>query len=179
MWRPWILFGGLLLAVASPQATAASNLPVAELDLERYAGTWHEIARLPMFFQRKCVGDTTAIYTALPDGDIEVRNACRTRDGSRDESVGVARRVEGHPGALEVRFAPRWLSWAPGTWADYWVVALDPDYQWAVVGSPSKRYLWILSRSPRMDKSLFERLLGEAESRGYALDALVVTAPVD
>lgn len=158
---------------------ASSNLPVPELDLERYAGTWHEIARRPMFFQRNCVGDVTATYTALPDGDIEVRNACRTRDGGRDEAVGLARRVEGHPGALEVRFAPRWLSWVPGVWADYRVVALDPGYQWALVGSQSRRYLWILSREPRMGRALFERLLGEAEARGYALDDLVISAPVD
>lgn len=160
-------------------ATAASNLPVDDLDLERYAGTWHEIARLPMFFQRKCVGDVTATYTRLPDGNIEVRNACRTRDGGRDEATGLARPVDGHPGALEVRFAPGWLSWVPGVWADYRVIALDPDYQWAVVGSASRRYLWILSRTPRMDQALFERLLGEAEARGYALADLVVSAPVD
>jgi apolipoprotein D and lipocalin family protein len=179
MWRQWMLAGLLAASLAGNPAQAARNAPVAELDLARYAGTWHEIAHLPMFFQRNCVGDITATYTPLPDGGLEVRNACRTRTGGRDEATGLARAVDGQPGALQVRFVPGWLAWVPGVWADYWVVALDPDYQWALVGSPTRRYLWILSRSPRMDKALFERLVGEAEARGYPTRDLVLAAPVD
>lgn len=176
----WLSFACLLaIAVVHAQDRGIANAPVPALDLGRYAGKWHEIAHLPMFFQRQCVGDITAEYTPLEDDSIEVRNGCRTKDGSRDEAVGVARPVEGSPGALEVRFAPRWLSWFPGVWADYWVVDLDPDYRWAVVGSPGRKYLWILSREPRMDKALFERLVGDADARGYAVDDLVVAADVD
>ena len=165
-------------STANAQA-AAVNRPVDQLDLQRYTGTWHEIAHLPMFFQRQCVDRITATYTKLPDGNIEVRNACRTRNGAMDESVGVARPVEGSPGALQVRFAPRWLSWLPMVWADYWVVDLDPGYQWAVVGGPSRKYLWILSREPRMDRATFDRLTRRAADRGYSIEKLVMAAPVE
>ena len=96
-----------------------------------------------------------------------------------DESTGVARPVEGLDGALQVRFAPEWLSWVPMVWADYWVIDLDPDYQWAVVGGPSKKYLWILSRRPAMDQALFTRLKDATRRRGYPVDDLVMAAPLD
>ena len=104
------------LPAALPSASA--NAPVEVLDLDRYAGRWHEVARLPMFFQRNCIGDTTATYTRQGDGTIEVRNACRTEDGMI-EATGVARSAgDGDGGALEVRFAPGWLRWLPMVWAD-------------------------------------------------------------
>lgn len=160
-------------------AAALANAPVPEVDLNRYAGTWHEIAHLPMFFQRHCVGDITAQYTLQPDGKVGVRNACRTRDGSMDASEGVARPVPGKPGALQVRFAPDWLSWLPMVWADYWVVELDPDYRWAVVGGPSTKYLWVLSREPSMERTLFEQIRDRARERGYPVDKLVMAAPLE
>jgi apolipoprotein D and lipocalin family protein len=179
------LLATLLLASASVPAVHAAvpsarsveapleNAPVATLDLDRYAGRWHEIAHLPMFFQRQCVGDITATYTRQPDGRIEVRNACRTTSGERDESVGVARAVPGTPGALKVRFAPAWLGWVPGIWADYWVVDLDPAYRWAVVGGPSRKYLWVLSREPVMSQATFDGIRARAARRGYPVRDLL------
>ena len=110
------IFMGLLLAMA-PVAAEPSlpNEPVARLDLPRYLGTWHEIAHLPMFFQRQCKDTITATYRMRQDGAVEVHNACRTRDGSMDAAVGVAR-LTGRPGALQVRFAPGWLAWLPWVW---------------------------------------------------------------
>lgn len=174
-----ILASTLSMAFVPGAQAADVNRPVGQLDLQRYAGTWHEIAHLPMFFQRQCVDRITATYSPLPDGNIEVRNACRTRRGSMSESVGVARPVAGSPGALQVRFAPGWLSWLPMVWADYWVVDLDPEYQWAVVGGPSRKYLWILSREPRMARATFEQLVQRAEMRGYPTGKLVMAAPLD
>lgn len=168
-----------MVVVPDSAQAAASNRPVPQLDLERYVGTWHEIAHLPMFFQRHCVDRITANYTRKPDGTVEVRNACATRNGAMDQSVGVARPVPGQPGALEVRFAPRWLSWLPMVWADYWVVDLDPEYRWAVVGGPSRKYLWILSREPRMARATFERITSRAAALGYPVDRLVMAAPVE
>ncbi|MCZ8063043.1 lipocalin family protein [Silanimonas sp.] len=158
------------LPAALPDGTP--NTPVPSLDLDRYAGRWHEVARLPMFFQRKCIGDTTATYTSRADGSIEVRNACRTEDGMI-ESTGAARRA-GDGGALEVRFAPGWLGWVPMVWADYWVVDLDPGYGWAVVGGPKQGAMWILSRETTLDPALFERIRQRAEARGYRLAELVI-----
>lgn len=169
------LFAALLMLIAplASASTPGSNQPVPQLDLQRYSGEWHEVARLPMFFQRKCIGDVTARYTPQPDGRIEVRNACRTKDGSRDESIGVAKPVVGKPGQLKVRFAPGWLSWAPFVWADYWVIALDPDYRWALVGGPDKKYLWILSREPNMEPALLDKLISDAAAAGYPTDKLI------
>ena len=101
----------VLVALAMPaRGQEQVNVPVEQLDLQRYAGQWHEIAHLPMFWQRDCVGDITATYTPNPDGTVGVRNACRVKDGTTDVSEGVARPVDGKPGALEVRFAPEWLA---------------------------------------------------------------------
>lgn len=175
---------GFLLAVCLlPCASAASGREAAvysvpQLDISRYAGQWHEIARLPMYFQRHCVADATAHYTLRDDGLVGVRNACRNRDGEMETADGIARRVAGHPGRLQVRFAPEWLAWAPFVWADYWVIDLDPGYQWAVVGGPDRKYLWILSRTPSMERGLLERIKARAEGAGYRLDTLQLSAPV-
>jgi apolipoprotein D and lipocalin family protein len=101
-------------------------------------------------------------------------------DGNIDSVEGVARPAgDGPSGALKVRFAPAWLGWLPWVWADYWVVEIDPGYQWAVVGSPSRKYLWILSRSPTMSKAQFEAIGERASQRGYPVQKLVMTAPLD
>ena len=168
----------LAMAMASTPI-AIGNAPVADLDLARYTGKWHEIAHLPMYFQRNCINDITATYTVLPDGTVRVDNACRNAEGTMDRSVGVAKTVPGQPGALKVRFAPSWLTWLPMVWADYWVIEKDPDYQWAVVGGPSRKYLWVLSRSPTMKREQFERIKADAKKRGYPVQKLVMAAPLD
>jgi apolipoprotein D and lipocalin family protein len=144
---------------------------VAPVDLQRYAGLWHEQARLPNRFQKQCSGAVTATYTPQPDGTLEVRNRCILGDGSFDESVGVARTVPviGQPGAgrLEVRFAPAWLGWLPMAWGAYWILKLDRDYQVALVGTPDREYLWVLSRMPRLDDALLQAELDYARSLGF------------
>lgn len=166
------------LAATVAQSTPA-NAPVAALDLHRYAGQWHEIAHVPMFFQRQCVDRITATYTLNSDGTIAVHNACRTKKGTMDASDGVAKPVAGQPGALKVRFAPRILTWLSWVWADYWVVDIDPDYQWAVVGGPSRKYLWVLSRTPTMKATVFKQIRERARERGYPVDKLVMAAALD
>lgn len=161
---------------AGAQPGTLPNVAVPTLDLQRYAGQWHEIARLPLFFQRKCVANTTATYTPSVDGTLQVRNSCDTKQGGRLEVVGAARPVAGYPGRLQVRFAPSWLAWAPMIWADYWVVDLDPDYRWAVVGGPSRKNLWILSRTPTMSRAQYDAIRSRAARRGYQVDALVLPA---
>jgi apolipoprotein D and lipocalin family protein len=167
-----------LIAALASSPPAVANVPVPELDLARYLGQWHEVAHLPMFFQRKCVDRTTATYTLQENGRIRVHNACRTRDGKMLSAIGEARRVPGLPAALQVRFAPRLLGWLPMVWADYWVIDLDPDYRWAVVGGPSRKYLWILSRDPTMDRALFDQIKARAAQRGYPVEKLVLTATI-
>lgn len=168
----------------TPPAHAGSTQParagsyddvrtVARVDLDRYAGAWFEIARFPNRFQEKCAGDVQARYARRPDGRIDVVNVCRLADGSIDEARGVARVVDERTSAkLKVRFAPAFLSFLPMVWGDYWVIALDPAYQWAVVGEPERRYLWMLARTPTVPADLFARMRQAAERQGYRLDAL-------
>lgn len=167
-----MLLSAPALAIAKPPLQA-----VPELDLARYAGTWHEIARLPMYFERKCARDITATYTPREDGTITVRNACVKADGVNMVSEGVARKTGADPAKLEVRFAPGWLSALPFVWADYWVIAVDTDYRWAIVGEPGREYLWILSREPALDAKTFEDLKGRARMMGYDLAELIVVSP--
>ena len=113
-------------AVDVARTAIGANRPIHWLDLKRFLGNWYEIARLPTRFERDCGDSATATYTRNPDGTIAVRNTCRTLDGSFDEANGIARPTE-VAGALEVSFAPRWMSWLPFAWAHYWVIDLDPS----------------------------------------------------
>lgn len=156
---------------------------VAPVDLKRYAGMWHEQARLPNRFQKKCTGPVTANYTPLEDGSVEVRNRCVLADGNFEESVGSARvvPVAGQPGAgrLQVRFAPEWLSWLPIVWGDYWILKLDRDYQVALVGTPNREYLWVLSRAPRLDAATLDAELEYARTLGFDVDKVVRTGDAE
>ena len=172
--RPCLLLILTLACAAARAQDALPNQPVPALDIQRYAGEWHEIAHLPMFFQRKCVANITATYTPRADGTVGVRNACDNQDGERMVSEGTARPVAGKPGQLEVRFAPDWLAWAPVVWADYWVLEVDPAYRWAVVGGPDRKYLWVLSRTPTMASAEFDGIRERAAARGYPVGKLVL-----
>jgi len=153
----------LLPAQAETQAVS-----VAEVDLARYAGKWYEIASFPMYFQRNCLGDTTAEYALTPDGDVSVTNRCRTAEGF-DEARGTATVVEGSRNArLKVSFFWPFRS-------DYWVFGLDADYRWAVVGNPNRKYLWVLSRTPQMPRELLDAALKAASAQAFDLNQLNYT----
>ncbi len=163
-------------ADGAPLMRAALQV-VAPVDFKRYAGLWHEQARLPNRFQKQCTGAVTAEYTPLDDGTLGVRNRCILADGRVDESIGAARAVTvpDQPGAgrLEVRFAPAWLSWLPAVWGDYWILRLDRDYQVALVGTPNREYLWVLSRAPLLDQAALAAELDYARSLGFDVDRMI------
>jgi len=150
---------------------------VPEVDLARYAGHWYEIARLPNRFQKRCAGDVTATYTLQPSGHISVLNRCRLGNGEQIQATGVARGAgRGQPNSiLKVRFAPAFLSFIPQAWGDYQVIALSSDYTHALVGDPTREYLWILSRSPQMDDATYDRLVEEARAQGFDVSRLQKT----
>jgi apolipoprotein D and lipocalin family protein len=165
-------FRSIALALAFCATPALADPPpvqtVPAVDLARYAGRWYEIAAFPMFFQRQCVGDTTAEYALRPDGDISVVNRCRTEDGF-DEATARAWAVEGGGNArLKVSFFWPFR-------ADYWVIGLDPDYRWAVVGNPGRKYLWILARTSKLPQEQLEAALASARAQGYDLAPLRYT----
>ena len=152
---------------------------VAPVDFKRYAGLWHEQARLPNRFEKQCTGPVSAEYTLRADGQVEVVNRCVRADGQIDQADGVARtvRVAGQPGAgrLKVRFAPSWLGWLPFAWGDYWILKLDRDYEVALVGTPDRDYLWLLSRAPQMGEDAITTELEYARTLGFDVDKAVRT----
>ena len=150
---------------------------VPTVDYERYAGKWYEIARLPNRFEQRCATDVTATYVPRTDGRIAVINRCLRADGRIQEANGIARRVDGQPtSVLQVRFAPALLSFLPFVWGDYQVIDLGPDYDYAVVGAPSRAYLWILARQPVLRPDLYAHATDAARTQGFDVSRLVTTA---
>jgi apolipoprotein D and lipocalin family protein len=166
----------IALPVSSMSASSTPLAVVPSVDYARYSGTWFEIARLPNRFQAMCAGDVTAVYVPRPDGRIGVTNRCRESSGRIREAAGVARRVDDEPSSvLKVRFAPAILGFLPMVWGDYQVLALAQDYDYAMVGSPNRSYLWVLSRTPTIDPQVYRELVANAQSQGFEVSALVET----
>jgi apolipoprotein D and lipocalin family protein len=166
---------GLFVAPSlAAQASAAAVQSVPSVDLARYAGRWHEVARLPNAFEKACDRNTTADYELLADGTIRVVNSCVRKDGGVMRAEGRARLADPHGSAsrLKVRFAPAWLSFIPMVWGDYWVLELTPDYGAALVGDPSRKYLWILARTPNPDEATYQQLVSTAAAQGFDVKRL-------
>jgi apolipoprotein D and lipocalin family protein len=175
------ILGLLLICLGSSQAIAQQGdqavKTIATLDVPRYLGTWYEIAKFPNWFQKKCVGNTKAVYTAKADGNLRVLNSCKTSSGEISEAEGLARQIGGKDSPkLEVRFAPEWLSFLPLVWGDYWVIDLDPQYQVAAVSDPKREYLWVLSRTPQLDPKAYEDLLQRLKQQQFDIQKLELTA---
>jgi apolipoprotein D and lipocalin family protein len=167
----------LALLALGACATAPQRPPVqtvAAVDLERYLGTWYEIARIPNSFQdgsgRRCVA-TTASYALRPDGQVAVTNRCLdAAEGNREvTATGTAYAVPGSNNA-KLRVSFFWPFYG-----DYWVIGLDPFYRWAVVGAPDREYLWVLSRRPEMPAGHYAQAVGAAAAQGFDLSRLQPT----
>ena len=156
----------LLAACAAPPGPP---LPTVErVELDRYVGRWYEVAALPNRFQSQCVADTQARYRATGE-DIEVVNRCRRADGSVDGITGVAK-IVADSGNAKLR-----VSFFRPFYGDYWVLALGPDYRWALVGEPRRQFGWVLSRTPLLAPADLEAALARAKALGYARTAFKPT----
>ena len=167
-----------VLSVLMPMACMAGSQvkSISDFDVSRYMGSWYEIAKLPNWFQRKCVQGTQARYKVLGPAQIEVNNKCITASGEEIQAIGLARpNGSGLPAQLEVRFAPEWTAWLPMVWGAYWVLDLDADYQLAAVGDPSKSYLWILSRTPVVSAERYDAVLQRLKVMGFDISKLEKT----
>ncbi len=143
---------------------------VQSVDLSRYVGRWYEIARLPNGFQKKCADMVTANYAMRADGKIEVINRCRKSSGEYTTATGTAKIVDKETNAkLKVTFF-----WP--FYGNYWILDLGPNYEYAVVGEPGRKYLWILSRSPQMDEALYQQLLQKMAARGFKTEMMIRTS---
>lgn len=169
--RNIVILAGLI-GVGAGLAMAAAEPPletVPHMDLDRYIGRWYEIARYPNKFERKCDHDVTAEYSKKENGDIRVVNACISPNGKMDRSVGTAKVVDASTNAkLKVAFL-----WP--FFGKYWVIELGQNYEYAVVGEPSRDYLWILSRTPAMPDATYEKILNRLPACGYDPEKLLRT----
>jgi len=150
------------------------DLPTVDsVDLSRYSGRWYEIARLPNIFEKADMTNITADYDLLPSGLVSVCNSCRKGNGRESEISGVARPLDGTNTKLEVAFAPALLRFLPFVWGNYWILDLDSEYQWSLVGEPTRKYMWILGRQPDMDEDVFRTICSSAQDKGYDITDLM------
>lgn len=154
-------FASLLTACSTFNQSEQAPMPVvANVDVARYLGTWHQIAWIPNRFQSDCVTDTQATYT-LNGQDLRVHNQCKDATGKTIDATGVAKIVEGSNNAkLRVSFFRPF-------YGNYWVLALDPEYKWVLVGEPKRQYGWVLARDGQLDAAVLSQILDRAVALGY------------
>ena len=171
-----LAIGTTLFTGFASNAQAQTVQSVPAVDLKQYSGTWYEIASFPSFFQREdCVG-TSATYTLNTDGSIKVWNQCYypgNQGGWKLDRIEGRATVANAPQNSQLK-----VSFAGPFAGDYWVIDLDDNYQYAVVGTPSRNYLWILSRDPQMDPGTYASLLEKARAQGFDTNRLSRTPSV-
>jgi apolipoprotein D and lipocalin family protein len=147
---------------------------VPKVELPRYMGKWHEVARLPMFFQRGCV-ESTAEYAITDDGSVAVVNRA-LKNGKPKEVKGTATVVDARTnGVLEVRFDEWFSIFIPrARQGNYFIVWLAPDYSAAAVGTPDRKCLWILARTPGVPKTAYDRIVAHCRELGFPVENLIV-----
>ena len=172
-WLVLALLSGLLGGCAGMESKEELST-VASVDLNRYAGTWYEIARLPMWFQRHCV-DSKAVYRVRSDGRIGVHNECVTDGGGLAMADGVATVVDTKTNARLAVVFDNWFARLSGSSREgnYWILDLDPEYRTVLVGTPDRRYLWILARAPEIDEVTYGKLVHLARGFGYPVEQLI------
>lgn len=164
-----LLLGGCATIFSKhPVGNAAVPQPAKSVELQRYLGKWYELARYEQGFQKDCDG-VTAEYALRDDGKISVLNKCRKPDGKLDDANGTAKIVDPATNAkLKVSFFGPF-------YGDYWVLDHADDYSWSIVGEPSGRYLWILSRNPTPGQAQLDALIARARALGYDTSMLRIT----
>ena len=149
-----------------PKVYLTAPSTVEQVDLPRFMGRWYEIARLPYFTERRCVDNVVADYRLGEDGMVYVSNRCRYRDGRISEAKGVARVLDyGRNARLQISF--RMLYGVYVFWDDYWIIALGADYDYALIGQPTKTRAWVLARDPLASDALVDSWLREFGDKGF------------
>ena len=172
-WRlAKIALGGALLtglAVGTYVYAQPKPLPtVDKVELDKYLGVWYEVARKPIFLEKKCTNNVTAVYTLNENGNIVVENRCYDRRGQQQQSFGEAFVVNApFNSKWKVSFLPEAVRWSPVIRGDYWILKLDEEYQTVLVGEPSRKYLWILSRTPHPEPKVVDEYLNYAKTLGF------------
>jgi apolipoprotein D and lipocalin family protein len=160
-----ILIISVITSCVSAQTKSVKT--VSFVDLTKFLGTWYEVANIPQSFQKKCIKNTTANYSLKNHRKIKVINSCLEADGSVKQATGQARIVDTNSNAkLKVSFAKILGIFLPFS-GDYWIIDLATDYSYALIGHPSQKYAWILTRSPAVSKETLIRADTVLKSNGY------------
>jgi apolipoprotein D and lipocalin family protein len=146
---------------------------IPSLDLNRYLGKWYEICRLPLRWEDTGATDITARYFLNESGTVRVDNRCFDEEGEPTRAVAEATPQDEAKSRLKVNFLPEYLRWLPFTSGDYWVLKIDADYTTSLVGTPDRKNLWILSRTPELSTAIREDYLAEARRQGFDLSELI------
>ena len=176
-----ILFGSFAAVAGGESYTVPATVPatVPSVDLNRYIGRWYEVASIPQFFQRKCVRNTTAEYSLAQDGMIKVVNSCETESGERTVAEGRAQVVDTVTNSkLKVTFV-KFIGWIFAFGGNYWILDLSPDYSYAVVGDPTLKYLWILSRESSLNFSNYVAIEKNLKEIGYDTCSILTSIQTD
>ncbi len=164
-----ILMSLILLMVFGYNLRAQENskpTTVDSVDLNKYIGTWYEIAKIPNSFQSDCLKNTTATYKLRDDGRIDVINRCTEENGEEKVAKGIAKVVDEKSNSkLEVSFVR--IFGISLFWGDYWIIGLDKNYDYAVIGTPSRKYGWILARSKSLSKDQIDSVFSILRKQGY------------
>ena len=162
-----------LMVLCSHSAIAADLETVSSVDLNRYLGSWYEIARYPNSFEVNCY-NATAQYSENSDGSINVLNTCIKQDsGNADVANGLATVADTSSNAkLKVTFLPSWLRWTGIGLGDYWVIQLGDNYEYSVVSEPGRNYLWILSRTPEVDAATYAKIIARLVEQGFDISKI-------
>jgi len=173
------IFGISILFLISCASSQDKDFPpltiVEQVDLNRYVGLWYEVAKIPNSFQDQCAYGTTAEYKIDEDGDIIVTNSCYDKDGKIDVAEGLAKVVNKKTNSkLEVSFVS-FLGIRP-FWGDYWIIGLDEDYQWAVIGTPNRKYGWVLGRTPSLSDETMQEIIDILKSQNYDPETFEISA---
>ncbi len=172
--------GMMVSSVESDDPSAKRTEPavVENVDLSRYLGRWYEIAHIPVWFQKECACGTTAEYTLVKDGVVSVVNRCYTSQGKLKEAKGRAWVVDRKtPAKLKVSFFSLFGFWLFG--GHYWIIDLDPDYQYVVVGHPKRTLGWILSRTPQLSEEVLDAIAERLEVNGYSISQFKLSDQTD
>lgn len=147
---------------------------VTSLDLNRYLGKWYELCRLPIKYEDEIATDITARYSLYDRGTVRVDNRCFDEESKPKQAIGEATPIDNSKSRLKVTFLPKLMRWIPFTRGDYWVLKLDPLYQVSLVGTPDRKYLWLLARDRNLAQEIRNEYLAEAKRQGYDLTNLII-----
>ena len=170
------IFAGLIGSCSSAPSTPLDT--VSDFDLPSYLGNWYQVAAIPAWFQSDCARRTTANYALGEDGLVTVVNSCETADGKRKRAEARARFVNSaSDGRLEVTFVEVLGFWVWLAAGEYWIIGLDTDYQWSIVGQPSRQFAWILARSESLDRQTLKKAEEILRNAAYDPCDLRLTTP--